>query len=114
VSTVVSVQDHGYAIRWRDSADVVSSGDGTGDGSLLLVVGETFASKICGTSLRDLEDDGRFHVPGSLQSGIGSGRRGDVDCRDSKLLLLCVIEDLANVVASHNTSRNYIGETHDS
>lgn len=42
---------------------MVGSGDGAGDGSLLLVVGETFASKVCGTSLRDLEDDGRFDVP---------------------------------------------------
>jgi hypothetical protein len=74
---VVSVEDDGtdyqqwpliqqecdlHAIDGSDASDKVSGSDGTGDRSLLLVVGNTFTGKVCSTTLRDLEDDGRLDV----------------------------------------------------
>lgn len=51
-----------HAIDGSDASDKVSGSDGTGDRSLLLVVGNTFTGKVCSTTLRDLEDDGRVDV----------------------------------------------------
>jgi hypothetical protein len=40
----------------------MSGSNGTNDGSLLLVICDTFASEICGTALRNLEDYGSADV----------------------------------------------------
>jgi hypothetical protein len=56
----------------------VGSSDGTGNGSLLLVVGNTFTGKVSSTTLRELKDDGGVDVSGSLKTGVDDRRRGNV------------------------------------
>jgi hypothetical protein len=46
-----------HAVRLCNSPDVMSSGDRTGNGCLLLVIGEAFACKIGTPPLRNLKDD---------------------------------------------------------
>ena len=46
----------------RNGADMVSSGDSTGNGSLLLVVGKALSCEESGATLRDLDDDGGLDV----------------------------------------------------
>lgn len=75
---MVAVQDDGDAIGGSDGTDVVGGGDGTGDGSLLLVVGDTLAGEEGGTTLRDLDDDGRLGVASGLEGGDDGRRRGAV------------------------------------
>lgn len=67
-----------HAVGGGDGADVVRGGNGTGDRALLLVVLEALATEEGGTSLRDLEDDGRLDVAGSLERGDDGRRRRDV------------------------------------
>jgi len=43
---------------------VVGSADGTDNGCLLFVIGKTLAGEVCGASLGDLNDYGRFDVSG--------------------------------------------------
>lgn len=45
LGAVVSVEDDGDAIGGSDGADVVGTSDGTGDGSLLAVIGDTLNRK---------------------------------------------------------------------
>jgi hypothetical protein len=40
----------------------VCSGNGTGDGRLLVIIGKALPSEVGTSSLRDLDDDGRFDV----------------------------------------------------
>ena len=65
---------HSHAVDRSNASDEVSSGNGTSDGSLLLVVGNTFTGKVGGTTLRDLKDDGGVDIPSGLETGIDDGR----------------------------------------
>lgn len=111
VGTVVTVKDdragkgtmstfwsperfHLHAVSLGDNAYMVRCSNGTCDRGLLLVVGETLASEVCATALRNLDDDGGFYVPliqirparGSnryiipcgFENGVGGGRRGHI------------------------------------
>ena len=58
-------------------ADMVGSGDSTGDRSLLLVIWKTLAGEKGGTTLGDLDDDGALDVAEGRGERAG-GDRGDV------------------------------------
>lgn len=80
LGTVVRVHDDGDPVSGGDGTDESGGGDGTGDRGLLLVgvVLDSLAGPEGGSSLRDLEDDGRVDVSGGLHGGVGGGGRGDV------------------------------------
>lgn len=46
-----------HAVCLGDGPDVVSSSDGTEDGSLLVAIGQALAGEVGTTTLRDLDDD---------------------------------------------------------
>lgn len=58
----------------------MGSSDGTSDRSLLLFgrVLQALAAEKGGTTLRDLQDDGRVDVARSLETCVDDGGRGDV------------------------------------
>jgi hypothetical protein len=75
LGAVVGVEDNGDVVGGGDGADEVSSRDRASNrASLVLAVGEALAAEEVGTTLRDLEDDGRVVVAGGLEGGVG-GRR---------------------------------------
>ena len=92
--------DNGNAVDGGNGADVVSGGNGTGDGSLALLsrVLDALAGEEGSTTLGSLEDDGSLLVASSLEGSDGSARGGDVAGRDSKLLLASVLEKLQDVI----------------
>ena len=51
-----------HAVFLGHGADVVGSGDGTGNRGLLLVIGKTLAGKEGRAALRDLNDDRSFDI----------------------------------------------------
>lgn len=97
LGAVVGVQDDGDTVGGSDATDVVSTGDTTGNGGLLLAVGDTLerndqyslsrsavqsmadktylASEVGGTTVGELQNDGAVLVTGSLE-GSDNGRRG--------------------------------------
>jgi hypothetical protein len=78
LGAVVRVKDDGDTVGGGDGADVVSGSDGTGDGSLLLVVLDTLTGEEGGTTLGDLENDGGLRVAGTLKGGDDGRGRGNV------------------------------------
>lgn len=74
----LSKREYAHAVGGSDGADKVGSSSGTSDGSLLLVVGETFTGKEGCTTLRDLQDDGRVDFAGSLETSVHNRRGSDV------------------------------------
>ena len=82
LGTVVSVENDGtvqsayllftiftncsHAIDRSNTSDKVSSGNGTSDRCLLLVVCYTFTGKVSGTTLGQLKDDGGVDIPSGL------------------------------------------------
>lgn len=86
------LQNNGNAIGGGNGADVVGSGNGTGNGSLLILVVYTLTGEESGTTLRGLEDDGRLLITGGLEGCDDSGAGGDVDGGDGIASLLCVLE----------------------
>lgn len=78
LGTVVRVEDNWDTIVRSDGSDVVGGSDGSGDGGLLVPVGKTLTTEKGGSTLGDLEDDGRVDVSGSLEDTVDDGRRGDV------------------------------------
>lgn len=74
-----------------NGADVVSTSDTTGNGSLLVLVSNTLSSEVCSTTLGHLEDDWGLGIASSLE-GCNDGRgRGNVDGWDGILVLLSVV-----------------------
>ena len=55
-----------HAVFLGHGADVVGSGDGTGNRGLLLVIGKTLAGKEGRAALRDLNDDRSFDIAGRV------------------------------------------------
>jgi hypothetical protein len=80
LGAVVRVHDDGDSVSGSDGSDESGGGDGTGDRGLLLVsvVLDSLSGPEGGTSLGDLEDDGRVDISGGLQGGVGGGGRSDV------------------------------------
>ena len=96
LGAVVGVEDNGDTVRGSESANVVGSGNGSSNGSLLVAVCDTLTSKVGGTTLGELERGKYFHaqlcakqlsylnddrglvVPGSLEGGHNGGGRSAV------------------------------------
>jgi hypothetical protein len=94
LGAVVGVENDGDAVAGGNAADVVSSGDTTGNGSGLAIVAnalreldrtrfpEVFKTYLAGeessTTLGNLEDNGAVLVASSLETGNDGGRGGDV------------------------------------
>lgn len=96
---VVSVDDDGDAVDGGDGSDELGGSNGTLDGGLLVLVVDTLAGKVGGTTLGHLDDDGGLVVSGSLEDGDNGGRGGHVDGGEGKLVLSSILEELGLVCA---------------
>jgi hypothetical protein len=96
---VIAVKHNWYSIGGSNSTNVVGSSNGTCNGGFLATIGNTFTGKVCGTTLRGLENDGRLLVAGSLEGADDSGGAGYIDGGNGIVVLLCVLEELEDVVA---------------
>jgi hypothetical protein len=114
LGAVVGVEDNGDAVGWGESADILGTGDGTSDGSGLVLVVNALAGEVGSTTLRELEDDGRLGVTGSLESSDDGRGRGNVDGGDGEALLLGVLEEVQHIVTDDDTglARQVISGTH--
>lgn len=81
----------------------MSGGDGTGNGCSLVLVVYALSGEESGTTLRGLEDDGALLVASSLKGSDHGGAGRDVDGRDGVLVLLCMLEQLENIVTGDDT-----------
>lgn len=81
----------------------MSSRNSTGDGRSLVLVVYALAGEESGTTLRGLEDDGALLVASSLEGCNDSRAGGDVDGGDGVAVLLCVLEQLADIFTSDDT-----------
>jgi hypothetical protein len=88
LGAVVGVEDNGDAVGGSNGADVVSSGDGTGNGGGLAVIADTLAGEVSSTTLGDLQADGGLSVASGLEGSDDGGGGGDV-LKNGELLLLC-------------------------
>lgn len=68
---MIGVEDNRHAIDGGNAADIVGTGDGTGDGSLSLLgaVLDALAGEVGAATLGGLEDDRGLGVAGSLKGG---------------------------------------------
>ncbi len=96
LGAVVGMQHDGDVVGGGNRSDVLCSGDTTGNGRLLLVIGNTLdvllmgcpvyqflsgsdlAGKVGGASLGQLQDDGGFFIPSGLKGGYGRRGGGDI------------------------------------
>jgi hypothetical protein len=104
VSTVIGVENDGDTVEGSDGSNEVSGSDGSSDGSALVLVVDTLSGEESGSSLRALEDDGGVDGSGSLEDGVNSRRRGDVDGRDGVSVLLSVLEKSSGLISGKDTS----------
>lgn len=105
LGTVVRVHDDGDTVSKSNSSDKVGGGDGTNDGSFLLLsaVLDALTGPVGGTTLGDLQDDGGVQVSGSLHGGVGGGGRGDVEGGDGIVVLSGMFEELSGLFTRQNT-----------
>lgn len=98
LGAVVGVEDDGNAVRWSDGADVVSGGDGSSDGCLLVLVLNTLAGEVGGTALAHLEDHWCLGIASGLEGCNDGGGGGDVDGGNGIVVVLGVLEERLDVV----------------
>jgi hypothetical protein len=139
LGAVVGVKDDGDAVDGSNTADVVGSGNGAGNGGSLAIVAHTLTGEESGTTLRNLQDDGAVLVASSLEGSDDGGGGGNVlyqvslrvhtftresgesrdggtyDGGESELLLLSVLEETENVVTDDDTGLavKLLKDTHD-
>lgn len=99
LGAVIGVEDDWDAVCWGNGADVLSTGNTSSNGSLLLIVGNTLvmisfesrneemmdsnlSGEVCGTTLGHLEDDWGLRIASSLEGCNDGRRRGDVLMND--------------------------------
>lgn len=63
------------------------------------LVVDALSGEVGCTTLRELEDKWCLGVTGSFEGSYDRGRGCDVDCWNSEVLLLCVLEQVLDVVA---------------
>jgi len=68
LGTMVRVEYDRNSVCGCDRTDIVGGSNGTGYGSLLVAVGQTFTAKKGRAALRGLEDDGSFDIACALES----------------------------------------------
>ena len=56
--TVITVDDHRHAVMLGHQPNMLSSGNGSQNGGLLLVVFDAFAGDKCSSAVTELDDDG--------------------------------------------------------
>ena len=78
LGTMVAVENDRDAVVFGHQSDVLCSRDGSKDGGLLPGVLNALPGEEGCTTIRELNDDGRVDVPGSLQDGVDGGGRGAV------------------------------------
>lgn len=78
----------------------MGSCNGTSNGSLLVLVSNTLAGEVCGTTLGHLQDERRLRIAGSLERGDYGGGGGNVDSWDGELLLLGVLEEVLDIICA--------------
>ena len=98
-----NIQHDRNAVGGSNGTDVVGSRDSTSNGSRLVLVVYALTGKESGATLGGLEDDGAVLVASSLEGGNNGRAGGDVDGGDGIAVLLCVLEQLENIVTSDDT-----------
>ena len=82
---MVAMNDHGDAIMFGHQPDMLSTSDGSQNGTFLLVILDAFAGDKCASTIAKLDHDGGFDIPGGLQGGIDGGRGRAIKCRQCNL-----------------------------
>lgn len=81
----------------------MGSGDGTGNGGLLVLVVYALASEESGTTLGGLEDNRAFLIAGRFKRGNDGGAGSNVDGGNGIAVVLCVLEQLEHIVTGDDT-----------
>lgn len=90
LGAVVGVKNDGNAVGGSNGTDVVSSGDGTGNGGGLALIANTLTGEVSSTTLGDLQADGGLLVASGLEGSDDGGGGGDV-LRDCELFTGAII-----------------------
>lgn len=75
---VVGVKHNWDSVDWCECTNVVRRGNRAGNASLLVLVANTLAGKVGGTTLRHLQDNGRLCISCCFERGDDGGGRGNV------------------------------------
>jgi hypothetical protein len=84
------VEDDGNAVLLGHGADVEGTGNGAGDGGLVVVVVEALASVELRSARGELDDHGSVVLASGLEAGVDARGGNAVDRGNS---IACAIED---------------------
>ena len=113
LGAMVGVDDDGDTVKLSELADVQGTGDGAGDGGLLVGVVELLAGNKGTAAVGELDDHGGVGLLGSKQAGVGDGGGGAVHGRDGVAVLLGVFKQGHEVLAVDNARLEHVHELRD-
>mmetsp|Transcript_11226 Transcript_11226/g.31719 ORF Transcript_11226/g.31719 Transcript_11226/m.31719 type:complete len:248 (+) Transcript_11226:622-1365(+) len=92
LGAVISVKDDGDAVLLGHCADMEGTGDGAGNGGLVVVVVESLASVELRSARGELDDHGSVVLASGLEAGVDARGGNAVDGRNGISILLGVVE----------------------
>jgi len=110
LGAVIGVEDDGNAVVGGDGADVKGEGDGSGGAGVLVFDG--LSGHELGASVGNLDHDRGVEFGSGFHGGVGGGRTGAVEGGDGIAVILGVLQELGNIVASDNTNGDVAGSDH--
>jgi len=112
LGAVIRVNNDGDTVGLGNGANMVGASNGSENGGLLVLVGDTLSSVVSSTTVGELDDNGGLCVTGSLESSIHGAGGSAVDGGDGETMLGGIGKDLADVVTGDDTSGDDIEKTH--
>mmetsp|Transcript_8558 Transcript_8558/g.24558 ORF Transcript_8558/g.24558 Transcript_8558/m.24558 type:complete len:452 (-) Transcript_8558:105-1460(-) len=103
LGTVVCVDHHRDAIQLSQLLHLQGSGNGAGNGSLLVGVVQLLAGHEEPAAIGELDNDRRVCLLGSEQAGVNERGGGAVHSRDGIAIHLGMVEKVHKVLAVHHT-----------
>jgi hypothetical protein len=100
---VIGVENNGDAVELGNLVNVLGTSDGSGNGGLVLTVGERLSSNELSTSLREGDHDGASVLGSGLHTGVDGVGSNNVDSGDGIALGLSGIEKVNESLSSDNS-----------
>mmetsp|Transcript_8381 Transcript_8381/g.24160 ORF Transcript_8381/g.24160 Transcript_8381/m.24160 type:complete len:403 (+) Transcript_8381:469-1677(+) len=107
---VIRVQDHGHAVELGDGTHVKGAGHAASDGGSVHIITGGLASVELATTAGELHDHGTAELLGGLKAGRDGARGHHVHRGDGELVVLGVLEQVLEGLASHDTRLHGSGE----
>merc|ERR1712001_141329 len=109
---MITMDDNWNPIVFGHESHMLGTSNGSQNYGLLLVIFDAFSRQKGSTAIGKLNHHWGLNISGSLKGSIDRRCRSTIECRQSNSIVSAVFHQFHEVVASDNSRRDNIHETH--